>query len=75
MKKRDDGLLTPRQVAEVLRVDPTTVRRWIKGGVLEGMILPHNGKRQVALVRPETMDRLLGNDQEGEKREADITIN
>ncbi len=37
----EDGLLTVREVAEIFRVDDTTVRRWIKGDALEAIILPH----------------------------------
>lgn len=39
-------LLTVREVAKELRVDDTTVRRWIKNGVLEAITLPHRGTRQ-----------------------------
>ena len=39
-------LLTVREVAKQLRVDDTTVRRWIKNGVLEAITLPHRGTRQ-----------------------------
>ncbi len=38
-------LLTVREVAKQLRVDDTTVRRWIKNGVLEAISLPHRGTR------------------------------
>ena len=34
-------LLTVREVAKQLRVDDTTVRRWIKNGALEAITLPH----------------------------------
>ncbi|HEX9502833.1 MAG TPA: helix-turn-helix domain-containing protein [Patescibacteria group bacterium] len=52
-------LLTVREVAKQLRVDDTTVRRWIKNGVLEAMALPHVGKRQAYRIRHETLDALL----------------
>ncbi|MBV9259469.1 MAG: helix-turn-helix domain-containing protein, partial [Ktedonobacteraceae bacterium] len=42
-----------------LRVDDTTVRRWIKNGVLEAITLPHRGKRQAYRVRSSTLDALL----------------
>ena len=40
-----EDLLTVREVAEQLRVDDTTVRRWIKNGVLSAITLPHRGAR------------------------------
>ena len=40
-----DELFTVREVARQLRVDATTVRRWIKNGALEAITLPHRGKR------------------------------
>ncbi len=55
----DGDLLTVREVAKQLRVDDTTVRRWIKNGVLEAIPLPHQGERQVYRVRKSTLDKLL----------------
>jgi len=52
-------LLTVREVAKTLRVDDTTVRRWVKHGTLEAVSLPHAGKRQAYRVRRETLDTLL----------------
>ncbi|HLZ60458.1 MAG TPA: helix-turn-helix domain-containing protein [Ktedonosporobacter sp.] len=52
-------LLTVHEVAEVLRVDDTTVRRWIKNGVLEAVRLPHLNKRESYRVRQETLNKLL----------------
>jgi len=52
-------LLTVREVAEQLRVDDTTVRRWIKGGVLEAVPLPHSGLRQAYRIRRATLETLL----------------
>lgn len=60
----DHDLLTISEVADELRVDDTTVRRWIKNGVLEAVTLPHAGERQSYRVRRETMDHLL-NDAQG----------
>lgn len=54
-----DELLTVREVARRLRVDDTTVRRWIKSGALEAITLPHKGKRQGYRVRKHTLDALL----------------
>lgn len=52
-------LLTIREVARQMRVDETTVRRWIKGGVLEAIALPSRGKRQIYRVKQETLNALL----------------
>ena len=52
-------LLTVREVAKKLRVDDTTVRRWIKNGVLEAITLPHRGTRQAYRIRRSTLDALL----------------
>jgi excisionase family DNA binding protein len=52
-------LLTVREVARQLRVDDTTVRRWIKNGVLEAITLPHRGARQAYRIRRSTLDALL----------------
>jgi len=56
-------LLTVREVAQKLRVDDTTVRRWIKNGVLEAITLPHRGTRQAYRIRRSTLDALLGPSQ------------
>jgi excisionase family DNA binding protein len=52
-------LLTVREVARHLRVDDTTVRRWIKCGALEAITLPHRGKRRGYRVRRMTLDELF----------------
>ncbi len=52
-------LLTVSEVARILRVDDTTVRRWIKNGVLEAIVLPHVNQRQSYRIKRETVDRLL----------------
>ena len=58
-----DELLTVHEVAKRLRVDDTTVRRWIKSGALEAITLPHRGKRQAYRVKRSTMDKLMQNPQ------------
>jgi excisionase family DNA binding protein len=55
----DKELLTVSEVAEILRVDSTTVRRWVKQGVLEAIALPHVNKRCAYRVKRETVDKLL----------------
>lgn len=54
-----EELLTVREVARRLRVDDTTVRRWIKHGTLDAVSLPHVGKRQAYRVRRRTIEKLL----------------
>jgi excisionase family DNA binding protein len=56
---RREELLTVREVARRLRVDDTTVRRWIKSGALEAITLPHRGKRQAYRIKKSTLDTLL----------------
>jgi excisionase family DNA binding protein len=53
-------LLTVSEVARILRVDDTTVRRWVKQGALEAVVLPHVNERQAYRVRRSTLDKLLG---------------
>jgi len=52
-------LLTVQEVAKTLKVDETTVRRWIKSGALDAVTLPHRGKRRQYRIRKSTMDTLL----------------
>ena len=53
-----EELLTIREVAEILRVDGTTCRRWIKFGVLEAVILPHACSRVAYRIKRGTIDTL-----------------
>ena len=46
-----NDLLTIREVAQALRVDDTTVRRWVKQGLLEAVTLPHKGKPEDGSAR------------------------
>lgn len=52
-------LLTVSEVADILRVDDTTVRRWVKQGALEAVVLPHVNQRQAYRIRRETLNNLL----------------
>jgi excisionase family DNA binding protein len=54
-----NDLLTVSEVAQILRVDETTVRRWVKIGALEAVVLPHVNKRQAYRIKKETLDKLL----------------
>ena len=58
-EERREELLTVREVARRLRVDDTTVRRWIKSGALEAITLPHRGRRQAYRIKKSTLDSLL----------------
>ena len=62
-EEKQDELLTVREVARRLRVDDTTVRRWIKSGALEAITLPHRAKRQAYRVKQSTLDVLLKGSQ------------
>jgi excisionase family DNA binding protein len=52
-------LLTVQEVAGTLRVDATTVRRWIKNGALEAVSLPHRHHRQAYRIKKATLERML----------------
>ena len=54
-----DNLYTIREVAHRLRVNGTTVRRWINSGILPAVSLPHSGKRQSYRIRQSDIDRVL----------------
>jgi len=60
-----DELLTVSEVAKILRVDDTTVRRWVKNDVLQAVKLPHLNKRQSYRIRRNTLNDVLeGNHQQ-----------
>ena len=65
-------LLTVSEVAEVLRVDDTTVRRWVKQGVLEAIILPHVNERQAYRIKRDTLNKVLGAG-EGDSQSAELS--
>lgn len=52
-------ILTVSEVAQALRVDDTTVRRWIKNGVLAAIALPHRGLRQAYRIHKSVLDAML----------------
>jgi excisionase family DNA binding protein len=56
-------LLTVSEVAEILRVDDTTVRRWVKQGAMEAIVLPHVNERQAYRIKRETVNTVLGQTQ------------
>ncbi|GHO83533.1 helix-turn-helix domain-containing protein [Dictyobacter formicarum] len=57
-------LLTVSEVANILRVDDTTVRRWVKQGALEAIILPHVNERQAYRIKRDTLNKLLSGQTE-----------
>jgi len=57
--QQKDKLLTIVEVAKQLRVDHTTVRRWIKMGIMEAITLPHIANRQVCRVKQSTVNLIL----------------
>jgi excisionase family DNA binding protein len=52
-------LLTVSEVAEILRVDDTTVRRWVKQGALEAVVLPHKNERQGYRIKRQIVNKIL----------------
>ena len=62
-KREAEELLTVHEVSSRLRVDDTTVRRWIKLGALEAISLPRRGERQTYRIRKATLDALLSESQ------------
>lgn len=52
-------LMTVSEVATELRVDATTVRRWVKNNALEAVVLPHQDKRQAYRIKRSTFNALL----------------
>jgi len=53
-------LLTVSEVARILRVANTTVRRWVKQGVLEAVVLPHVNARPAYRIKRATLNKVLG---------------
>lgn len=59
MELENVELLTVREVAKRLRVDDTTVRRWIKQGLVEAIELPHKGNRRGYRIKKSVFDALV----------------
>lgn len=55
----EEKLLTVHEVAGVLRVDDTTVRRWIKNGAIEAIALPHAHERVPYRIKKSTLNNIL----------------
>lgn len=58
-----NNLLTVSEFAHKLRVDDTTVRRWIKTGALSEYVveLPHTGKRRAYRIMDAALGALMRN--------------
>lgn len=52
-------LLTIQEIADRLRVDSTTVRRWIRSGALPAVLLPTRGQKQAYRIKQEDLDKIL----------------
>ena len=61
----DDELMTVREVAQTLRLDDTTVRRYVKNGLLDAISLPHRGLRTAYRIRRSTLQALLATTVQG----------
>lgn len=59
LEQQTNELLTVQEVAQRLRVNEATVRRWIKNGSLAAVKLPHRGKREIYRIRRSTLDAVL----------------
>lgn len=55
----NEELLTVAEVAHLLKVDATTVRRWIKQGILKAVDLPRQRNRHSYRVKNSEIDTLL----------------
>ena len=55
-------LMRVDEVAEFLRVDDTTVRRWVKLGALDAVLLPGRGKKQYYRIKKSELSKVLGID-------------
>jgi excisionase family DNA binding protein len=60
MQKIQEKLLTIQEVANKLRVDETTVRRWIKQGILKAILLPYRGIKMKYRIKQSVLDNILG---------------
>lgn len=58
-QKDPDDLLTVKEVALILRLDTSTIRRWIKEYKIDAVELPHSHKRTVYRVKRRTLETLL----------------
>lgn len=57
----NNELLTIAEFAQIVRVDESTARRWVKAGTLEAVVLPHRNARQAYRIKRDVLNKLLGN--------------
>ena len=58
-QEEESSLITVKELAQELRVDETTVRRWAKQGILDVVTLPHRGKRRMLRIKRATLYTIL----------------
>ncbi len=58
MSAADDALMTPGEVASLMRVDPKSVTRWAKAGKLASILTPGGHRR----IPRSAVDALLRGD-------------
>lgn len=63
LSRQQNDLLTVPEVARILRACDTTVKRWIRRGALEAVILPKANGRQAYHVKRETLKKVLGGNE------------
>ena len=63
VRREDPGheYMTVLEVARLLRVDTTTVKRWIYNGQLEAFALPGTGLRKEHRIPRAAVNKILGN--------------
>ena len=55
-------LLTVQEVASIFRVDDATVRRWVKQGSLEAILLPHKHERVAYRIKRSVLEKVVEGD-------------
>lgn len=59
LKPMEDKLLKVSSVATYLSVSNTTVRKWIKQGILDAIELPSSGKRDNIRIRQSSLLKII----------------
>lgn len=55
--------MTVRELANLLRVNETTVRRWIGHGNLEALLLPGTGKHKTYRIPRSSIEQMINQSQ------------
>jgi predicted site-specific integrase-resolvase len=58
-KQHSEELMTAQEVADFFRVRDTTVREWVKSGLLSAVVLPHKHERKILRFHPADIQALL----------------